>query len=565
MDDKFDAPLLGILQNCGELEPFLEVVLGFLYRKTDFFRPLSSDQSMGFPPGVAREKLLKVYKKYECMGSPATVPRSPPSNNHPPTPPATPGLPSITPRPTVTPNVTAGELLPKPELKQEAMEQIQGDWSTSSWDHHNGGVTEHYAWSQTATDVDLKLVLPNPNIKASDLKIDIKPYNLKVQLKQQSDLQTLLEEKLNSLVKPEESMWSLHKENKPNVAAVIKKEEQSSSPRWNQKFSSLVPRKKASPRDKPQRVRGPAIQWSAETLFNTADEAKAFITRDNKWKFRYSHQTTEGKKVYYQCTQRAKLGCGSLCHVVYHHVGTALLYTNGEPHNHIEYNSILNSNPPPANVAISNLNVQSQVALLQKIVSSASSVCSSANNPSPKQPTQLSPRPREDWTPVTIFQSPADAKTFIEHEGLWKFSYSHATPLGRKVFYDCTQKASEGCPAKVQLFYHAEESTVSYMINGVPHKHTSDAVMVRKRGLPSNVKDAILEAYDSGFTDTKLVSKYLEIRGLEPPTASKIKLFLSKHRPESQKNEAPISMLQWQFAPLNNDEESVMGEVVAKC
>ena len=44
--------------------------------------------------------------------------------------------------------------------------------------------------------------------------------------------------------------------------------------------------------------------------------------------------------------------------MVYHHVGTALLYTNGEPHNHIEYNSILNSNPPPANVAISNLNVQ---------------------------------------------------------------------------------------------------------------------------------------------------------------------------------------------------------------
>ena len=60
MDDKFDGPLLSILQNCGELEPFLEVVLGFLYRKTDFFRPLSPDQSMGFPPGVAREKLLKV-------------------------------------------------------------------------------------------------------------------------------------------------------------------------------------------------------------------------------------------------------------------------------------------------------------------------------------------------------------------------------------------------------------------------------------------------------------------------------------------------------------------------
>ena len=133
------------------------------------------------------------------------------------------------------------------------------------------------------------------------------------------------------------------------------------------------------------------------------------------------------------------------------------------------------------------------------------------------------------------------------------------------MFYDCTQKSSEGCPAKVQLFYHAEESTDSYMINGVPHKHNTEALVLKKRGLSSNVKDAILEAYDNGFTDTKLVSKYLEIRGLEPPTASKIKIFLSKHRPDSQKNDAPISMLQWQFAPLNNDEESVMGEVVAKC
>ena len=80
-------------------------------------------------------------------------------------------------------------------------------------------------------------------------------------------------------------------------------------------------------------------------------------------------------QVYYQCTQRAKLGCGSLCHVVYHHVGTALLYTNGEPHNHIEYNSILNSNPPPANVAISNLNVQVRLKRRQRLLFNILAVC----------------------------------------------------------------------------------------------------------------------------------------------------------------------------------------------
>lgn len=122
----------------------------------------------------------------------------------------------------------------------------------------------------------------------------------------------------------------------------------------------------------------------------------------------------------------------------------------------------------------------------------------------------------------------------------------------------------------MQLFYHAEESTVSYMINGAPHKHPSDTavtVSVRKRGLPANVKTAILEAYDNGFTDTKLVSKYLEIRGLEPPTAAKIKVFLNRNRPDSYSNDSgPVSMLQWQFAPLSpQDEEAVMGEVTATC
>ena len=60
MNERYDTALLGILQSCGELEPFLDVILGFLFRKTDFFLPLTSDQSMGFPPGAAQQKLLQV-------------------------------------------------------------------------------------------------------------------------------------------------------------------------------------------------------------------------------------------------------------------------------------------------------------------------------------------------------------------------------------------------------------------------------------------------------------------------------------------------------------------------
>ena len=73
------------------------------------------------------------------------------------------------------------------------------------------------------------------------------------------------------------------------------------------------------------------------------------------------------------------------------------------------------------------------------------------------------------------------------------------------MFYDCTLKAKEGCPAKVQLIYHSGEPIVSYLINGASHKHQSDYVC-RKRGLSPQIKDTILEAFDSGFTDTKQVS-----------------------------------------------------------
>lgn len=51
----YDQALLGILQHVGNVQDFLRVLFGFLYRKTDFYRLLRhpSDR-MGFPPGAAQ-------------------------------------------------------------------------------------------------------------------------------------------------------------------------------------------------------------------------------------------------------------------------------------------------------------------------------------------------------------------------------------------------------------------------------------------------------------------------------------------------------------------------------
>ncbi|XP_007954610.1 nudC domain-containing protein 3 [Orycteropus afer afer] len=64
----YDQALLGILQHVGNVQDFLRVFFGFLYRKTDFYRLLRhpSDR-MGFPPGAAQALVLQVFKTFDHM------------------------------------------------------------------------------------------------------------------------------------------------------------------------------------------------------------------------------------------------------------------------------------------------------------------------------------------------------------------------------------------------------------------------------------------------------------------------------------------------------------------
>ena len=58
---KFDDILMGILQHCEQVEPFLDAVFSFLARRTDFFQVMHDrSDKMGFPPGVAEKIVLKV-------------------------------------------------------------------------------------------------------------------------------------------------------------------------------------------------------------------------------------------------------------------------------------------------------------------------------------------------------------------------------------------------------------------------------------------------------------------------------------------------------------------------
>jgi len=57
----YDDALMGILQNCGKLQPFLDAVFSFLARRTDFYILMHHDKAkMGFPPGVAESMVMQV-------------------------------------------------------------------------------------------------------------------------------------------------------------------------------------------------------------------------------------------------------------------------------------------------------------------------------------------------------------------------------------------------------------------------------------------------------------------------------------------------------------------------
>ena len=56
--------------------------------------------------------------------------------------------------------------------------------TTQSNDCFNGGITDKYSWSQTISDVDIKIPVPNNIKKAKDVLVEIKGDSVKASLKQ---------------------------------------------------------------------------------------------------------------------------------------------------------------------------------------------------------------------------------------------------------------------------------------------------------------------------------------------------------------------------------------------
>ncbi|TWW66220.1 nudC domain-containing protein 3 [Takifugu flavidus] len=253
MSEMYDNALLGILQHVGNIQDFLQVFFGFLYRKTDFYRLLSSpNDKMGFPPGVAEKMVLKTFKLFEKLADHdrerllTELRRREESQC---VPPVAQEL-EISDESHKEPEkqrVEAAQLESSSANAVEGSSQVTvcsssetsggggggggcgsggggapaqasaaskgSDQSQNRFqenpDSYNGAVRENYSWSQDYSDVEVRVFVPKTIIKGRQVTVSLQPNSVKVCVRDGAEEKTLMEGELTNKINTENSLWSL--------------------------------------------------------------------------------------------------------------------------------------------------------------------------------------------------------------------------------------------------------------------------------------------------------------------------------------------------------------------
>ncbi|XP_078522910.1 nudC domain-containing protein 3 [Lissotriton helveticus] len=254
MTDRYDQALLGILQHVGNIQEFLNIYFGFLYRKTDFYRLLLTERDrMGFPPGVARSMVMKAFKSFEHLAQQdhelrvknleQTLKKQLDEE-----------LPEASPAPqsaqdivveTVTESVsvpaesatieaTASAIQPSAICEEPVAEQATSSLSSEASgsaegsnneeptsiprkqdqfqrnpESYNGAVRENYVWSQDYNDLEIKVPVPKEIKKGKQVSVDLRSTSIRVAMKEGSSERVLMEGTLTHKINTETSLWSL--------------------------------------------------------------------------------------------------------------------------------------------------------------------------------------------------------------------------------------------------------------------------------------------------------------------------------------------------------------------
>ncbi|KAJ8386025.1 hypothetical protein AAFF_G00178460 [Aldrovandia affinis] len=245
MTELYDNALLGILQHVGNIQNFLQVYFGFLYRKTDFYRHLSSpNDRMGFPPGVAEKMVHKTFKLFEQVAAAdrermaqaaeqrareRVAKTAPPAvqevvvqseqeaesavekeeESADATPPSDVQIPSLDAEP------VGNDAVPSPEEDQATSssdtagaEGGQAQFQENP-ESYNGAVRDNYIWSQDYTDVEIRVLVPNSVVKGKQVTVNLQSGSVRVAVREGATERVLMEGELSHKINTENSLWSL--------------------------------------------------------------------------------------------------------------------------------------------------------------------------------------------------------------------------------------------------------------------------------------------------------------------------------------------------------------------
>ncbi|XP_059511974.1 nudC domain-containing protein 3 isoform X2 [Myotis daubentonii] len=200
----YDQALLGILQHVGNVQDFLRVLFGFLYRKTDFYRLLRHPTDrMGFPPGAAQALVLQVFQNFDRMARQDDEKRRKEleekmRRKEAEAEAAAPEL-EVEVNTTDAAVASGGPAEPQGQLRdlqkvvpgsREAAEPPALDTGAAQTpreppplprrqeqfqrnpDSYNGAVRENYTWSQDYTDLELKVPVPKHVVKGRQVSLN---------------------------------------------------------------------------------------------------------------------------------------------------------------------------------------------------------------------------------------------------------------------------------------------------------------------------------------------------------------------------------------------------------
>ncbi|KAJ7305106.1 hypothetical protein JRQ81_010951 [Phrynocephalus forsythii] len=247
LTDMYDQALLGILQHVGNVQEFLHILFGFLYRKTDFYRLLlQPTDRLGFPPGVAKAMTLRAFKNFEHLarqddekkqqeleekmkkreedvaaaGERMTVPAvAEEVEIHSGVEPGSAGRSAESQDPVAVeenaeaqatnaaaevPEAVAAPVENQPGELPRKQEQFQ-----TNPDSYNGAVRENYIWSQDYSDLEIKVLVPKHIVKGRQVSVDISSNSLRVAIQEGNGYCVLMEGTLTHKINTEDSVWSL--------------------------------------------------------------------------------------------------------------------------------------------------------------------------------------------------------------------------------------------------------------------------------------------------------------------------------------------------------------------